>query len=255
MRKHHFWVHKKQCYLINLGSLRLPQPQPPTAKSGWSPNTVLGSCWLQSLRTQTIRAKGLIICSNLGREDELGEHQDKQHKWDVESPILLGLAGCHWGSLGVGGGGMEPPQMTMRNWNEWRVMKKVIFAVCALRKCTVPQAFPCVWLSRNQTGKRQRSPAAAPMGFFYSRSNTQKACLLDGLHLSYFTDTLQLWIVAYLADIMGIQSCPMTRGLSVCIGNSIRITKKHWGQGKHASDTYKAVHTPFWISADVRILW
>lgn len=78
VRKHvsksHFWLVPG--FIKNSGIWQaLARCYSPSPCKAWPKPccTVMASCWLQSLRTQTNRAEGLIICSNLGGEDELGQ--------------------------------------------------------------------------------------------------------------------------------------------------------------------------------------
>lgn len=80
--KSHFWflANFLKPSVIWLAQTLLQQLQIPTAKPGWSP---VKQSWLPagpSSREPKLMEQrgGLLICSNLGGEDELGEHQDKE---------------------------------------------------------------------------------------------------------------------------------------------------------------------------------
>lgn len=96
----------KLCYSIRPGSMLAAAAPASRCKARPKPcDTVLASCWLQSLRTQTIGAEGLIICSNLGGEDELGQHRDKKYKRNSAPLLLMGYSVCVEGSWGGEEGG------------------------------------------------------------------------------------------------------------------------------------------------------
>lgn len=177
----------------------------------------------------------------------------RQYKRDAAPSLLVGSWGVRRGNEAF----LPPsPPLSSSNDSEQKergIKKKVTVVVWALRSnAQCHRLFHmCVTQQKSDRGKRQRSHPAAQM--FLLLSNTQKACLLDGLCLCYFTTTPQnsIWHMFWEYNLL-----VKTRGLSVSTGNSIRITIiRHWGQGKHAGDTYKAVPTPFWISGDVRTLW
>lgn len=154
----------KLCYSISPGSMLAAAAPASRCKAQPKPcDTVLASCWLQSLKTQTIGAEGLIICSNLWGEDELGQHRDKKYKTNSAPLLLMGYSVCVEGSWGGEEGGqgvhiiLSAFQMTASTLNKRLSLLseprdvthyRRLFHVCAR-----------VWLSRNQTHKKKKRAA------------------------------------------------------------------------------------------------
>lgn len=214
----------KLCYSISPGSMLAAAAPASRCKAQPKPcDTVLASCWLQSLKTQTIGAEGLIICSNLWGEDELGQHRDKKYKTNSAPLLLMGYSVCVEGSWGGEEGGqgvhiiLSAFQMTASTLNKRLSLlsePRDVTHITAGSSTCVPV---CDSAETRHTHKKKKKQHSQTTPQFFSPPNTQKACLLDGLWVCCFLSTQQLWAVCgrHLAE----RSSCLTSGLSDSIGN------------------------------------
>jgi len=200
-------VHSKRGYLISASSL----PQLPTVTPGQSSAIhswpgVGSSPW-----KQTVRAVGLIICSNLRGEDELAQHQVKaaENRFSsITNCELLGLTRRE-----------RKRSSSSSQFSKWhRAVKKgtddenrVIDVVWALRSNAQCHSLS-ICVSQQKSDSREKTEQSTQQRpFFYARlipraPDCWKDCVCA-------TSPPHHSLEEYLADMLGVKPSHQTRGL------------------------------------------
>lgn len=225
----------KLCYSISPGSMLAAAAPASRCKAQPKPcDTVLASCWLQSLRTQTIWAEGLIICSNLWGEDELGQHRDKKYKRNSAPLLLMGYSVCVEGSWGGEEGGqgvhiiLSAFQMSASTLNKRLSLlsePRDVTHITAGSSTCVPV---CDSAETRHTQKKKKSSTAKRHHNFFPLLIPRKPvcwmdceCAASCPHNSSEQYVADIW----LSDLLVWLAVYRT------LLETIRITVKHWGQG------------------------